>query len=67
MIGKLFLLSIFESIAPNLASIYERCEGDQKLCYLVKIRKIIVEVYCEGLNQLVEARYLIKDGSGRDG
>ena len=66
MIGKLFLLSIFGSIAPNLASIYERCEGDQKLCYLVKIRKIIVEVYCGGFIQL-EARYLIKDGSGRDG
>ena len=45
MTGELFLLAIFGSISPNLASIYERCEGDQKLCYLVKIRKIIVEVY----------------------
>ena len=45
MTGELFLLAIFGNISPNLASIYQSCEGDQKLCYLVKIRKIIVEVY----------------------
>ena len=45
MIGELFLVSILGNIPPNLATIYESCEGDQKLCYLVKIRKIIVEVW----------------------
>ena len=45
MIRELFLVVfIFGNIPLNLASMYERCEGDQKLCYSVKIRKIIVEV-----------------------
>ena len=43
--SKLFLLSIFGNLYTNLATMYERCEGGEKLCYLVKIRKIFVEVF----------------------
>ena len=57
-------MSILGNISLNLAFMYERCEGDHKLCYLVKIRKIIVEVM--GLSITQNQLIVIEDGAGRD-
>ena len=56
---KLFLVSIFGNLYTNLATMYERCEGGEKLCYLVKIRKIFVEVFSLAETEAVHSPILM--------